>query len=209
MPSREVILFGLQRISTDLWFVAFAWHLVVGAALVAVLAGWRPSERIAGLLVALLPASVAATAAWSGNPFNALVFLGLTTALLVVASKRPSGPVRLGPLWAAPAGGVLLAIGWVYPHFLATTQPLVYLVAAPLGTVPCPTVFALLGLTLLSGGLYSGAWSAIVAAAAVLYGAFGVFVLGVDLDGMLMVGALLVLAASVSTPRPIQVSRTA
>jgi hypothetical protein len=101
----------------------------------------------------------------------------------------------------APAGALLLAVGWVYPHFLETTRPALYLVAAPLGIIPCPTLFAMLGITLLTRGSSSSVGSLLIAAVALFYGAIGAFALKVHIDAMLAIGALLVVASAVSAPR--------
>jgi predicted lysophospholipase L1 biosynthesis ABC-type transport system permease subunit len=86
-------------------------------------------------------------------------------------------------------GAFLVAFGWAYPHFLTTDHWTTYLYAAPFGLLPCPTLSAVIGLTLMLGMLRSKAWSVTVAAAGLIYGAMGVFGLGVTLDYGLLIGS--------------------
>jgi hypothetical protein len=75
-----------------------------------------------------------------------------------------------------------------------------YLYGAPLGVVPCPTLMAVLGLTLLGGGFRSRAWSLTLVGLGLLYGVVGVAWFGVILDAILVAGAA-ALAATVSVRR--------
>lgn len=202
MPSPRTILLALHAIANDYWYIAATWHVLLGAALIAVVLGWRPSRRMAGSLLAALPASVGVLAALGDSPFNAAVFAVVTIGMLAIAARLPRQPVALGPPWAVPSGAALLALGWVYPHFLETTHLTAYLIAAPMGAVPCPTLLALVGITLLADGLSSRPWCLLLAAVSLLYGVFGVAVLGVSLDAVLLGGALLLLALAFAMARP-------
>jgi hypothetical protein len=64
-----------------------------------------------------------------------------------------------------------------------------YLYASPFGILPCPTLSTVIGLTIISSNFSSVAWSAALAAAAVVYGAIGVFRLGVVLDAGLLLAS--------------------
>jgi len=86
----------------------------------------------------------------------------------------------------------LIGFGWVYPHFLEVPT-LAYLVAAPVGVVPCPTLALVGGLALLFGGLQSRAVSGILGAASLFYALFGDLRLGVWMDLGLLVGAIALL----------------
>jgi hypothetical protein len=79
----------------------------------------------------------------------------------------------------------------MYPHFLVATDWAAYAYASPFGLLPCPTLLVLIGLTLVFGGLSSVGWNGVLAVAGVLYGAIGVFRLGVVLDVWLLVGGML------------------
>jgi hypothetical protein len=102
--------------------------------------------------------------------------------------------VRAGRPWTAASGAALVAFAWVYPHFL-DGPAIVYLVAAPLGVIPCPTLIAITGLALLGDGLGSRAWSLVLAGAGLFYGVIGVLWLGVTIDVVLVAGSLLLVAA--------------
>lgn len=191
MPSREQILESLTRAANEGLAFAIAWHLVAFVAIVAVVGGWRPSSRLAGVLLAV-PFVSASVASWSfHNPFNGWVFAGLAMALaLVAALRKDRGPVQLGPRWSQLVGGAMITIGLTYPHFLVNQPPLEYLLAAPLGLIPCPTLAAVSGLALLWRGLGNRPWSEILALAAGCYAIFGSVRLGVWIDVALLAGAM-------------------
>jgi hypothetical protein len=95
-------------------------------------------------------------------------------------------------------GLVLFTFGWLYPHFLETNSLVPYLYAAPTGLVPCPTLSIIIGSTLVVDGLSSRAWCITLGAAGIFYGVFGVLRLGVTIDGLLMLGALVLIGASLA-----------
>jgi hypothetical protein len=195
MPSPDAILASLTAIANDWRPVAVAWHGVLAALVTALLCGWRPSNSSAAYLLAAPFLSVSAAAWVWRNPFNGTVFAALFLFLLVLAGRLSKDPVRLGaPILAIP-GAMLVAFGWGYPHFLQTDGWIAYAYAAPLGVLPCPTLSAVIGATLIFGRLGSVTWSVALAAAGLVYGALGVFVLGVRLDYALLAGALVLSAA--------------
>jgi hypothetical protein len=190
MPSPDDILASLTAIAVAGVAVAIAWHAVLALAALALAAGWRPSRRLVrGLLLAPL-VSVAIFAFVHASPFNGVVFAGATLALATIGLRRDPEPVRAGPAWAVTAGLALVAYAWIYPHFLP--EPRLYLIAAPLGLVPCPTLAVLLGVVLVGDGLGARAFSAVLAGLGLFYGLFGALRLGVWLDLGLLAGALLV-----------------
>ena len=66
MPDPATILQGLRAIANDAIVVAVGWHVLLAAAGVALLFGWRPSQQLAGALLAAPVGSVSAFA--SGWP---------------------------------------------------------------------------------------------------------------------------------------------
>lgn len=199
MPSPHEILDGLTAIANRGLGVALAWHAIVAATLLGLAVGWRPSQRTAQGLIALPLASVAVVAFIFGNPFNGAVFAVGTLALVAGAlgRDRPGAvqPVRRGGPWTFAAAVAMLAFAWAYPHFLAGS-PAWYLIAAPLGLIPCPSLAAAIGFALLGGGFGSRAWSRILASLGLCYGLFGALRLGVLLDVGLVLGAALLLVVS-------------
>jgi hypothetical protein len=199
VPNREQILASLTQAANDGVAFAMVWHLLFAVAVVAAAAfGWRPSNRLTGVLLAAPLASVSVSSWVSHNPFNGAVFAALTTALLAWAAMRGNRqPVSRGARWAEAVGVGMLAFGWLYPHFLVGRPPLAYLVAAPLGLIPCPTLSAVVGVALVLGGLDNREWSVTLASASVFYALFGVVRLAVWIDVLLLVGAasLLLLTA--------------
>lgn len=188
MPAPSEVLAGLHAVANDWRGLAVAWHLAAAALVLALWRGWRPCASWLGWLLALPLASVAALAlATAGNPFNALVFAALAAGSIAAVARRRE-PVAVASPTAVAAGLAMAAFGWVYPHFL-DAPPAVYLVAAPMGLVPCPTLAAVIGGGLALGGLGSRAWSRVVGGAGLFYGGVGVLVLGVRIDAVLLAGA--------------------
>ncbi len=201
MPSSLEFLAGLTRTANDWSRLAIAWHVFIAALLIALLLGWRPSRRLAGILLVLPLLSVSVLAWGSRNPFNGIVFGVAALVLVILALRMPSGRVQLGSGWLAALGGLLVAFGWVYPHFLETGPWTTYLYAAPLGLVPCPTLSVVIGLALMLGELDSRAWSIVLGATGVLYGLVGAFRLGVMIDLVLLAGAIVTVAAAAGLGR--------
>lgn len=136
MPTSTEILAGLTALANDWRSLAIAWHLFFGAVLLGVVAGWRPSRRLAGVLLAAPLASVSVLAWAAGNPFNGTAFAILSLGLAALAARLRADPIRIGPPALAVPGALLVAFGWVYPHFLQAGSWIAYVYAAPLGLLP-------------------------------------------------------------------------
>jgi len=201
MPSPNSILANLSLIANQAVAVAIAWHALTLLAILALVFGWRPSRRRAGTFLAAPIASAGVLAFIYGNPFNGLLLGGLASALVGIASRMGSDRVERGPAAATSLGVAMIAFGWLYPHFLAAGPVTRYLVAAPTGLVPCPTLSLGIGFALLSGGLGSRAWSLALAVVALFYGLFGFARLGVHLDLALVGGAAALLVLGVRQSR--------
>jgi hypothetical protein len=191
VPTPEAILASLTRIANEWRWLAVAWHGALFLLLAALAGGWRPSVRTIGALLAAPAVSVGALAWLSGNPFNGSAFLVLTVLLALGAWRRPNAPVAFDtPAWIA-RGGSIVAFGAIYPHFVQADSWAAYLVASPFGLVPCPTLAVVAGLTLIIANLRTGRWTMPLFAAGLLYAAFGVFRLGVQLDWGLFIAITL------------------
>ena len=104
MPTRADILSGLTLIANDALPLAIAWHVLVLAVGVALLVGWRPSRRVAGLLLTLPLVSASVVAGLYRSPFNAIVVGLLAVVLALVACRLDRTPVERGPVWSAWIG---------------------------------------------------------------------------------------------------------
>lgn len=196
MPDRQRILDSLGVIANEGLLAAVAWHVLIASVLLALFVGWRPTKRGAALLLVVPLLSVSLVAATYGNPFNAL-FVGVGgLALLALGARLPRVPVTRGNPVQVLAGIFGIAVGLGYPHFLTAHSPAIYLVAAPVGLLPCPTLAAVIGFALLTGGLHSRGWSAMLAALGLFYGVFGTFRLDVWLDSTLMAVAMVLLCSA-------------
>jgi hypothetical protein len=197
VPSTETILAGLDAIANDWRWLAITWHVLLGAFLTMLLAGWQPSVRVLGQLLGAPLVSVSSMAWLSGNPFNGTVFALLAVVLVVTAIGFPNTTVRLNsPNWIG-VGAVSVLFGWTYPHFTRADSWTTYLYASPFGILPCPTLAILIGITVMFSSLGSTAWSATLAGAGLVYGVIGVFRLGVVLDAGLLLASVVLGAATV------------
>lgn len=189
MLDRSEILAGLTLIANRAEGIAIFWHIALAALAAATLLGWQPSRRTLALGLSAPLSSVALCALYYGNPFNALMFGVSALAAGLLAYRSPAEPLSAASGWTRVLGGTLVVFAWFYPHFLEGPG-VKYLYAAPLGVLPCPTLSAAIGITLLSNGLIGGSWSRLLASLGVFYAVFGVLRLGVTIDLMLLVGAL-------------------
>jgi hypothetical protein len=200
MPSPSHITEGLTHLANHWVAVAIMWHVFIAALLAVLLAGWRPSHRIFGLLLILPLFSVALLSGLAGNPFNATAFAAAAIALGAIGARLPTTPVRRSSNLLAGTGLAMIAFGWLYPHFLEGGSVWRYMVAAPTGVVPCPSLAIVVGFTLWADGLGSRAWTAMLVAMGAFYGLLGMFWLGVHLDAGLVIGSA-VLATLVARRR--------
>jgi hypothetical protein len=201
MPHHEAITSAVAAIAQRWWALAVVWHVFFGAVVLAAVK-WNLSPRSLGWLLVAPLASVSAMAWAAGNPFNGTVFGVLSIGLAILAARFPAEGSRFASRPVLSAGLVLLAFGWVYPHFLGTSHWLTYGVAAPLGLLPCPTLAAVTGVGLMLGLYRRRSWSAATAGAGALYGAMGVFWLGVSLDVGLLAGAAVLWVVHVNATTP-------
>jgi hypothetical protein len=195
------ILNGLTSIANDWRRLAISWHVGLGALLLMLLGGWRPSARVLSRLLVAPLVSVSVVAWLSGNPFNGTMFAVLAGTLAFAARYFSNAPGQIaGSMWAA-AGVAFVAFGWTYPHFLKAASWTSYLYAAPFGLLPCPTLSVVIGMTFLVRDLRSRLWTGSLALAGLLYGAFGVLRLGVTLDWVLLGASVLLAARDLNSPR--------
>lgn len=202
MLNAAEILAGLGRIANEAFVHAVLWHVIVGVAAAALSLGWRPSPRLVGGLLCLPLASVSGFAWAFGNPFNGSSFALLTVVLGWMAWRTPKGAVTSSRRWTPALGGLLVAFACSYPHFLVGRPALAYLVGAPLGLIPCPTLSLVIGVALIGCGPNSKGWSFVLAAAGVFYALFGALRLGVVIDLALLAGSIAIGAQALTTRKP-------
>ena len=194
MPTTEEILASLERITNDATTLAVAWHVVLVVTFAAIGAGFRPSRRALAWMSLLPVLSVSAVAHWYEARFNGFVFAVLAAALAFSIPRRKD-EIRRGPPWAVVLGSAMIAFAWSYPHFLdASRSPLAYVYAAPLGLIPCPTLSLLIGMTLVTGASTGTRGAIVLATAGLFYGLVGLVRLNVEIDAVLVIGALGLLA---------------
>jgi len=201
MPSSEAILSGLGTIANDWRALAIVWHVLLGTLGVALLVGWRPSDRLIACLVAAPVASVSVLAWASGNPFNGTACAGLVVLLICGAPLLSGNPVRFAPPVLSAAGALLVLYGSAYPHFLLTESWNTYLYAAPFGLLPCPTLSVVIGIMVMLDMCRRTLWSNALITAGIAYGVIGVVKLGVVLDYGLLAGALFAGVVAVGSDR--------
>ena len=148
MPTTADILTFLERISNDLIVVAVVFHLLILGFIITLATRWRPSKKIAGVLLSFALLSVPVIA-WSyGNPFNGGIFSVFFLLLIFFSFKLPKEQVTITNSWILFPAAAMILFGFFYPHFLHA-NPFIYLIAAPTGLIPCPTLSLVIGFTLL------------------------------------------------------------
>jgi hypothetical protein len=201
MPSSQTIIEQLTLASNSAASLAIGWHVAIALGVAALLLGWRPSNRAAGIMLAAPIVSAAAVALTFGNPFNGSILGALACALVLLARRLGPNRVARGSTATTAASMLMIGFGFFYPHFVASGTPLAYLYAAPTGLIPCPTLSLVIGFALLGGGLGSRAWSISLAAVGLFYGLFGVLRLRVYLDIPLIFGAATLLTVEIAGRR--------
>ena len=200
MPSPDALLTQLGAIANDWRWLAIVWHVAFAGLLLALLVGWRPRARLLGLILGAPLLSVSVVAWLSGNPFNGMMFAVLAAVLVWSVASFGNTSVTFGPPTWVAAGSAIIVFGWAYPHFARTESWVAYLYASPFGLLPCPTLAVVIGVALMVRHLTAIGWQATLMVAGLLYGAIGVFRLGVVLDwGLLLASALL--AAAIARDR--------
>jgi len=200
MPSAEWIVAAAAGIATRWLVLAVVWHVYLAGILVALSRHAPRSSRVLATLLIAPVVSVSGLAWFSGNPFNGAVFAAL--ALLMSGLARRLTPARpvVSSTPSLVSGAALVAYAWTYPHFLAPMPWTTYLVAAPFGLLPCPTLAAVIGITLMVRTLQQRAWSLTVGAAGLIYGLIGIVSLGVTLDMGLLAGAVALIIGTILQP---------
>jgi hypothetical protein len=203
VPSAVSIVQDLTSIANEWWRLAVAWHVYLLVPVVTVLFGLRWSKAAAAAWL-VPPAASVATVAWmSGSPFNGVVFAALAVVLASAAFNMRRGGVSPARGMAVLPGLALLLFGLTYPHFLRVTSWTEFVYAAPVGLLPCPTLAALIGVTLILNLFEDRAWGRTLAVAGLAYGAIGAFRLGVTLD-LALIGGAAWLAWAIVKPRSVR-----
>ncbi|MCF7793636.1 MAG: hypothetical protein K9N09_04975 [Candidatus Cloacimonetes bacterium] len=200
MPTSETIIEGLTNISNQNMIVALAWHILLFILLIFIASGWRPFQKVTGLFFSLPLLSVSLFALLSQNPFNFMMFLILSILLIIYALRLPKHKVIFLPGFITITGIIMIVYGWIYPHFLIDVNPLIYVVASPIGLVPCPTLSIVIGFSLLFRNFNSKKWGITLSVFGLFYGIIGILRLGVILDIGLLAGAIILLIFSLKQP---------
>lgn len=190
MPSAEEIVASLGAIARAGQALAIWWHIYFGVLVLALIAGYRPSRRLFGILLIPPLLSVSALAWLASNPFNGSVFAVTALALAVLAARLNADKLRAGHRGFVFAGALLFSFGWLYPHFVDASSIWTYFYAAPLGLIPCPTLSAVVGLTVMFRGLESVGWSGVLGLVGAVFGVYGAAVLGITIDWVLAAGSM-------------------
>jgi len=194
MPTKAEILDGLRSISNNYTLISIYWHIVISVTiLLLLLVLWRPTNRMAGMLLSLPFITVALLAWFNGNPFNGVLFSILAIFSLVNGLNLSQKEVEFSSWPYRLAGILLLLFGMCYPHFLDADSVWEYLYAAPIGLIPCPTLSMAIGVALIYNGFNSNPLKIILLCFGFFYGLFGIFKLGVFLDFGLLSGTFVLL----------------
>jgi hypothetical protein len=198
MPTPAQILSDQSAIANSWTSLAIVWHVYVAALVLLLAFRVRPGRRLMGVLLTLPLFSVSAMAWLHRVPFNGIV-LGVIAIVLLATAGRFGGVslhgarVSVAGRRAWIPGALLIAYGWIYPHFLTGGPALRYLYESPVGLIPCPTLLVVVGLSMVLGALHSCTWNLVVGLTGVFYGLFGAIHLRVGSDWVLVFGAVLMI----------------
>jgi hypothetical protein len=198
MPTPEQILASLKIIVNTLWPLAVFWHVYFAAVVTPLIFGVRPSKRLSGILISLPVLSVSFVAWVSSNPFNGILYALIGIFLIYFSIRLPQEKVSIASKWILISGIIMFIFGWVYPHFLEASLWYEYLYKAPTGLIPCPTLSIVIGLLLILNGLDSRAISLLIGIVGLYYGITGVIQLGVLIDLVLLLGAIMIVIVSIT-----------
>ncbi len=199
MTSSDQIISVLSEIANKWQPIAIFWHVYFTIFILTLIFGIRPSKRVSGILLSLPLLSVSTLFWLAGNPFSGITFAISGCALIIIAGRLPAERVRLSLLWIRVSGLFMVIFGWIYPHFLETDSIITYLHSAPTGLIPCPTLSIVIGIVMILGFLDSRAYSIVLGAMGIFYGSFGVMFLSATLDFILLLGAIFILIAVLSS----------
>jgi hypothetical protein len=190
MPKTEEILAGLQTIVDNQSILAGIWHIALYFLIICFFINWHPTNKILGILVCMPVISVAILAWYYGNPFNGAMFSILAILILIFAFRATGVRISFSTWPFMIIGMIMIAFGFIYPHFTRADSVSEYLYASPFGLIPCPTLSVLIGIILLFNSLGSPAISLSLIVFGLFYGLFGVFKLGVAIDLFLLIGSI-------------------
>jgi len=193
MPSPEEILNGLALAANKFTWLSIAWHIISLIIVVLLVSGRKFNKKVVSAGLAIFLLSVGIVAVLSHNPFNGIMFAlaALLSGIYTLKFKKEQTGVRWDSFTVI--GLIMFIFGFVYPHFLDKDGFIHYLYSSPMGLIPCPTLSAFIGITLMLGGFNSRRWMITGAIFGLFYGIFGVLRLGVYLDIVLIAGALVLL----------------
>jgi hypothetical protein len=201
MPASSEIVEVSTRVAHVALPLAVAWHVVLAAVAVVLARGFQPSQRLATALLAAPLASVSVLAFSNRNVVDGAVFAVAALASVVLGLRNEHKAVERCSSALAVWALLLLEFAWIYPHFLADHFVASYLYAAPLGLLPCPTLAAVIELSIFGSGFGARAWSTLMSALGIGYGSFGAMKLGVTIDVLLVIGGFILLGITWSGRR--------
>ena len=114
VPSAEAILAGLTTIANEWWIVAVFWHAYVAVLLLAIAARPDRSVRLLGRPARATAVVGQCARMGVGNPFNGVIFAGLSFTLATIVRKLPARTIRIASGPPLLLGLVFVAFGWAY-----------------------------------------------------------------------------------------------
>jgi hypothetical protein len=204
MPTPEEILSGLALAANKYMGFSIAWHILVLIFTFLLLSGKKMNLKHISSGMGVLLLSVGFVAYLVSNPFNAVMFALAAVIFGIFNMKFKPLPVSFKWDIVSSIGFLMLIFGFVYPHFLVNVPLYKYFYASPLGLIPCPTLSAFIGLTLMLHGSLPKKWMFVAALLGLFYGIFGVLRLKVYLDVVLLAGAIFLLVYALGWKRSVK-----
>lgn len=186
MFNAQNVLLLYKAIASLFSFQAVMFHILFGSVLWVVFGGNRkPGWTLLSLTFTSMAFSVLYAAGTKGLSLTVIAFLVLffCAAYDVVQPLTHWGNGKDRPLWTRRLAYLGLAWAWLYPHHVSLWT---CWIASPLGVLPSPTLLALLSLLWLAYPQTNRLLHWAAAILGLLYGLFGVLVLHVYSDLLLL-----------------------
>lgn len=196
MPSTEFIISTLTNLVNDYKYFSIIWHLFFFALIIFIYNKNKPSNKITSIILIIPLLSVSMFAIIQKNPFNSIIFGLLFIVLLIIGLKLSDEKIKISINFWTISGLILIAFGWIYPHFL-NSNFILYLIMAPIGIIPCPTLSIIIGFALLLNGFDSKLWTITLSLIGIFYGLTGTLALKVYIDIILLAGSVILMSMAI------------
>lgn len=185
--NKEVILQFLPMLANKYLYINALMHLLVFFTVAMIfMPHIKFKKTVFNILILVLMLSISILSIVNGNPFNFLTFFVLSVFAFIEIIKAKNEITTPKISIKTILCLVFILIGMWYPHFV-NAHPALLIFLSPVGVLPCPSLYVLLGLLNLYHPQVNKSLFTATALIGLFYGITGVFVLNVALDIPLLI----------------------